>query len=73
MNLSRGQVIGAWFGLLAVTIGTSLLLGATATPGTWTFLCLAALTPPAICLALWRPEPPTISELVSAVRTQDRP
>ena len=71
-NLSRPQVIAAWFIGIAIVTLASIGLGGAATPGTWALLFLISLLPPALSFVVWQgAPPPTVAEVLYAARHQD--
>ena len=66
--LNRGTIIGVWFAVLAVVVGTGAVGGVSITMGTRALLLVACFVPPAIMLMVWRgAPPPTVAERPHAV------
>ncbi len=71
-NLSRERVIVAWFVVVSIALAGSLMAGAAAAPSTWILLLCLCLAPPALSLVIWRgAPPPTVAEVLHAVRVQE--
>jgi hypothetical protein len=67
-NLSRAQVISVWFAAVALIVAVSVLAGLTAAPGTWAFLLLLSLVPPAVSFVVWQTPPETVHEVLYVAR-----
>jgi hypothetical protein len=61
-NVSRLQLIAAWFAAVIVLFALSVVWGAELSVGSaelWLFVCLA---PPAVMLLVWHPPSKTVAE-----------
>lgn len=73
-NLWREGVSRVWFVAIALTIISSMPSGGTATPGSWAWLLLMSLMPPAIVWAVRsQPRDIPLGDLVQHRERQDVP
>ena len=63
-NVSRLQIIAAWFALVVVLFAVSVLWGAKTSVGSAELWLLACLAPPAVMLLVWRAPTQTVAEVL---------
>lgn len=63
-NVSRLQIIAAWFALVIVLFAVSVLWGAKTSVGSAELWLLACLAPPAVMLLVWRAPTQTVAEVL---------
>ena len=63
-NVSRLQVVAAWFGVVVVLFALSVVWGANTSVGSVELWLLACLAPPAVMLLVWRAPTQTVAELL---------
>jgi hypothetical protein len=66
-DISRAQLIGAWFAAIVVMFALSVVWGAKTTVGASELWLLACLAPPAVMLLVWRAPAVTVAEVLYAV------
>ena len=63
-NVSRGQLIAAWFALVLVLFALSVVWGSETSVSAGALWLLACLAPPAVMLMVWRAPTQTVAELL---------
>jgi hypothetical protein len=63
-NISRAQLIAAWFAIVVVLFAVSVVWGARTSIGAAELWLLACLAPPAVMLLVWRAPTQTVAELL---------
>jgi hypothetical protein len=71
-NISRAQLIAAWFVAVAVVTAWGVVMGLDLTSGGAILLMALSLAPPAVLMLVWRGAPPfTVAELLHSVDTSE--
>jgi|KBSSwiS6_1023812.scaffolds.fasta_scaffold10282_3 quinol-cytochrome oxidoreductase complex cytochrome b subunit len=63
-NVSRRQLVAAWFALVVVLFAVSVVWGAETSVSSAVLWLLACLAPPAVMLLVWRAPTQTVAELL---------
>ena len=63
-NVSRLQLVAAWFAIVVVLFAVSVVWGAQTPVGSAGLWLLACLAPPAVMLLVWRAPTQTVAELL---------
>ena len=63
-NISRPQLIAAWFAVIVVLFALTVVWGAVPSVSAGAFWLLAFLGPPAVLLLVWRAPTQTVAELL---------
>jgi hypothetical protein len=63
-NISRPQLIAAWFAVIVVLFALTVIWGAVPSVSAGAFWLLACLSPPAVLLLVWRAPTQTVAELL---------
>ena len=63
-NVSRTQIIAAWFAVVVVLFAVSVVWGARTSVSTGVLWLLASVAPPAVMLLVWRAPTQTVAELL---------
>jgi len=71
-NVTRTQLIAAWFAIVVVLFAFSVVLGAETSVSAGVLWLLACLAPPAVMLLVWRAPTQTIAELLYDANHPDK-
>jgi hypothetical protein len=71
-NISRLQLIAAWFVLIVVLFALTVFWGAQPSVSAGAFWLLACLGPPAVLLLVWRAPTQTVAELLYDANHPDK-
>ena len=71
-NVSRSQLIAAWFGVVVVLFALSVVWGAETSVSAGILWLLACLAPPAVMLLVWRAPTQTVAELLYDANHPDK-
>ena len=71
-NVSRTQLIAAWFAVVVVLFAVSVVWGATTSVSAGLLWLLACLVPPAVMLLVWRAPTQTVAELLYEANHPDK-
>jgi hypothetical protein len=71
-NVSRTQVIGAWFAVVVVMFALSVVWGATPNLSAVEIWLVACLAPPAVLWFVWRAPAVTIAEVLFAANNSEK-
>ena len=63
-NVSRRQLVAAWFALVVVLFAVSVVWGAETSVSSAVLWLLACLAPPAVMLLVWRAPTQTVAALL---------
>jgi hypothetical protein len=61
-NVSRPQLVAAWFAALTVLFALTVIWGAQISVGSAELWLFVGLAPPAVMLLVWRPPSKTVAE-----------
>jgi hypothetical protein len=71
-NISRLQLIAAWFALIVVLFALTVFWGAQPSVSVGAFWLLVCLGPPAVLLVVWRAPTQTMAELLYDANDPDK-
>ena len=71
-NVTRPQLIAAWFAVVVVLFAVSVVFGARTSVSAGVLWLLACLAPPAVMLLVWRAPTQTVAELLYDANHPDK-
>ena len=72
INVSRAQLMAAWFAVVVVLFALSAVWGAKISVSTGVLWLLVCVAPPAVLLLVWRAPTQTVAELLYDANQPDK-